>query len=97
MYGTGLGQTNPGGKDGTITPVTNYPSQATSVAATISMNTLFDTPLQMNVFYAGPAPGLAAGVGQINAFVPAGAGSGENFLQLSAGSGISPAIVFWVR
>ncbi len=97
MYGTGLGQTNPGGKDGTITPVTNYPSQATPVAATISMNTLFDTPLQMNVFYAGPAPGLAAGVGQINAFVPAGAGSGENFLQLSAGSGISPAIVFWVR
>jgi uncharacterized protein (TIGR03437 family) len=97
MYGTGLGQTNPGGVDGTITPTTGFPTQVEPVEATISMNPLFGTPLQMKVFYAGPAPGLAAGVSQINAFVPAGAGSGENFLQLSAGAGVSPAIVFWVQ
>jgi uncharacterized protein (TIGR03437 family) len=98
MYGTGLGQTTPAGVDGTITPTSNYPKQVYSVAATIATNPLFSTPLPMNVFYAGPAPGLAAGVSQINAFVPAGTSPGENFLQIDAGTtGASPAIVFWVQ
>ncbi len=97
MYGTGLGQTSPAGVDATITPVTNYPTQVTPVAVTMSTNPLFGTRLSMNVFYYGPAPGLAAGVSQINAFVPADAQSGENFLQISAGQGVSPAIAFYVK
>jgi len=97
MYGTGLGQTAPGGVDATITPTTNYPTQVTPVSLTISRNPLFDRPLTMNVFYAGPAPGLAAGVAQINAYVPAGTASGENFIEVAAGTGPSPAITFWVK
>jgi uncharacterized protein (TIGR03437 family) len=97
MFGTGLGQTTPAGVDGTITPTVDYPKQVYSVALTISQNPLFDTPLPMNVFYAGPAPGLAAGVCQINEFVPKGALSGENFLEIGAGPGASPGIAFWVK
>ena len=97
MFGTGLGQTNPGGEDGTITPVTNYPTQVYPVSATLSRNPLFSAPIPMTVFYFGPAPGLAAGVGQVNAFVPAGAQSGENFIEIAAGPGASPPIVFYVQ
>jgi uncharacterized protein (TIGR03437 family) len=97
MYGTGLGQTTPGGVDATITPVSNYPKQVYPVTLSISKNPLFSTPIQMNVFYFGPAPGLAAGVSQINAFVPAGTESGENFVQITAGPDVSPAIPFYVQ
>jgi uncharacterized protein (TIGR03437 family) len=97
MYGTGLGQTTPGGVDGTITPTSDYPKQVYPVALSISQNPLFSTPLPMDVFYAGPAPGLAAGVCQINVYVPAGAKSGENFVEIGAGPGASPGIVFWVK
>jgi uncharacterized protein (TIGR03437 family) len=97
MYGTGLGQTTPAGVDGTITPTSNYPKQVYPVALTISMNPLFSAPLPMNVFYAGPAPGLAAGVCQINVYVPVGAVSGENFVEIGAGPGASPPITFWVK
>lgn len=97
MYGTGLGQTTPPGVDGTVTPVTNYPKQVYSVALTISGNPLFATPVPMDVFYYGPAPGLAAGVSQINAFVPAGLSSGENFMVISAGPAVSAPIPFYVK
>lgn len=97
MYGTGLGQTTPGGVDATITPVSNYPKQVYPVTLSISKNPLFSTPIQMNVFYFGPAPGLAAGVSQINAFVPAGTESGENFVQITAGPDVNPAIPFYVQ
>ena len=97
MFGTGLGQTSPAGVDGTITPTTNYPTQVYPVALTISQNPLFGSPVAMDAFYAGPAPGLAAGVCQINAFVPKGAASGENFLEIGAGPGASPPIAFYVK
>jgi uncharacterized protein (TIGR03437 family) len=97
MYGTGLGQTTPAGKDGTITPTANYPKQVYSGALSISQNALFGEPLTMDVFYYGPAPGLAAGVCQINAFVPRGAASGENFVEIGAAGGASGPIVFWVK
>jgi uncharacterized protein (TIGR03437 family) len=97
MYGTGLGQTTPAGVDGTITPTVDYPTQVYPVAVTINRNPLFGTAVPMKVFYAGPAPGLAAGVSQINAFVPAGAESGEDFIVIMAGPQVSPAIVFYVK
>ncbi len=97
MYGTGLGQTSPAGVDATITPVTDYPKQVYSVAATLSVNPLFSTPLSMNVLYYGPAPGLAAGVCQIDAVIPAGASAGQNFMQISAGPGASPPISLWIQ
>lgn len=97
MYSTGLGQTIPAGVEGTVTPLSNFPRQVYTVGLTISRNPLFSTPLPMDVAYAGPAPGLAEGVGQINAVVPQGVQSGENFVQISAGPDTSPSIVLYVQ
>jgi len=97
MYGTGLGQTVPSGVDGTVTPTTNYPTQQYPVKLTIAQSPLFSTPVPMKLLYAGPAPGLAAGVCQIDAVVPAGAQPGEDFIEIVAGPGASVPIAFYVK
>lgn len=97
MFGTGLGQTTPAGVDGTITTGSALPKQVYAVAANISQNPLFDTPVPLNVVYFGPAPGLAAGVCQINAQVPQNATPGENFMEIAAGPNASAPISFWVK
>ena len=51
----------------------------------------------MKVLYAGPAPGLAAGVCQIDAVVPVGTQPGENFIEIVAGPGASVPIAFYVK
>lgn len=67
IYGTGAGVTNPGGTDGTITPITQlYPLlNASSVTATIGGQ-------PATVYFAGAAPSLVTGVFQVNLKVPAG-------------------------
>ncbi len=97
MYGTGLGQTNPAGVDGGVTPLTNYPKQAYPIALSISRNPLFGTPVPMQVLYGGPAPGLVAGVFQINALIPEGVQPGENFVAIAAGPGAGPAVTLYVQ
>jgi uncharacterized protein (TIGR03437 family) len=66
VYLTGAGQTNPLGLTGGITPAPG--SMALSTTATIG-------GLPAEVLYSGPAPGLIAGVSQVNLRIPAGAGS----------------------
>ena len=80
-----------------MTPLSNFPTQVYSVALTISGNPLFSTPLTMHLYYAGPAPGLVEGVSQIDAEVPAGIESGENFMVISAGPNGSPPIALYVQ
>ncbi len=66
LYGTGAGQTNPGGVDGQIiggTPLPRLLSQPTLV--TIGGQ---NAPVD----YSGPAPGAVAGLWQINVRVPSG-------------------------
>jgi uncharacterized protein (TIGR03437 family) len=45
---------------------------------------------ESTVLYAGAAPGLAAGVAQINVLVPSGLPSGPQFVRIAAGSASSP-------
>jgi uncharacterized protein (TIGR03437 family) len=97
MYGTGLGQTTPAGVDDILTSLTNFPMQVYPVALSISRNPLFGAPLPMHVYYAGPAPGLVEGVCQIDAEIPTGAESGENFVTIAAGPNGSPAITLYVQ
>lgn len=97
MYGTGLGQTDPAAVDGALNPLTNFPSQVYPVTLSISRNPLFGTTLPMKSYYAAPAPGEVSGVCQINALVPQGVASGENFIEISAGPNVSPAITFYVQ
>jgi uncharacterized protein (TIGR03437 family) len=66
VYLTGAGQTNPPGLTGGITPAPG--SMALSITATIG-------GLPAEVLYSGPAPGLIAGVSQVNLRIPAGASS----------------------
>jgi uncharacterized protein (TIGR03437 family) len=63
LYGTGFGQTDPPGRDGTI----NGASAATFVTSRIAV-TVADQ--NAPVIYAGPAPGEIAGAVQVNFRVP---------------------------
>jgi uncharacterized protein (TIGR03437 family) len=64
LFGTGEGQTSPAGVDGLIANSV-YPKPLGPVTVTIG-------GIDANVLYSGAAPGLVAGVLQINAVVPAG-------------------------
>jgi uncharacterized protein (TIGR03437 family) len=79
IYVTGEGQTNPGGIDGK--PATlPFPTSVLGVSATISGQTVY-------VPYAGGAPGLVAGLMQINVQIPA------NVLQNFTGPLAIPVVV----
>jgi uncharacterized protein (TIGR03437 family) len=66
LYLTGMGPTNPPGSTGAIT---NGPGgNLFSTTATIE-------GIPSEVLYSGPAPGVVAGVSQVNLRIPAGAGS----------------------
>jgi uncharacterized protein (TIGR03437 family) len=69
LYGTGGGVTKPASTDGLLTPV-SQPYLVPMLPVSVSID---NKPAQ--VLYAGAAPGLVAGVMQINAVVPANAGA----------------------
>jgi len=83
VYATGAGQTNPGGQDGVPNAVP-LPLPVATVTATIGGKTA-------NVQFAGGAPGIVAGVLQVNLQVPAGLTAGANEVVLKAGSSASPS------
>jgi len=83
LYGTGAGQTNPGGNDGQITSGTAYPVPQLPVK-------LFIDGQSADVLYAGAAPGQVQGVIQINARVPASASIGQVQIVLQVGTYSSP-------
>jgi uncharacterized protein (TIGR03437 family) len=64
IYATGTGLLSPSVADGTIVPATNLPLAVASISVTIGGQ-------PATVGYQGAAPGLVAGVMQINAQVPA--------------------------
>ncbi|MBI3697004.1 MAG: IPT/TIG domain-containing protein, partial [Acidobacteria bacterium] len=68
LFGTGEGQTTPGGTDGKLAAGT-FPKPLLSVSVKIG-------GLDADILYAGAAPGLVAGVLQVNAKVPDGVASG---------------------
>ena len=81
LYATGAGQTNPGGVDGLL---------ATSVLPSpmLPVNVNIDgRPAQ--VLYAGAAPGLVAGVLQVNVQLPDGIRSGTVPVSLQVGAAAS--------
>jgi uncharacterized protein (TIGR03437 family) len=77
LYGTGEGQTNPGGIDGSVANSV-YPKPVLPVTIQIGGQTA-------NVLYAGAAPGFVAGVLQIDVSIPTGV-SGTVPMQLKIGS-----------
>ncbi len=77
LYGTGEGQTNPGGIDGSVANSV-YPKPVLPVLIQIGGQAA-------NVLYAGAAPGFVAGVLQINVALPAGL-SGASQMQINIGN-----------
>jgi len=86
IYATGAGVTTPASEDGMLT-TQPYPTPNLPVSVTID-----DKPAQ--VLYAGAAPGLIAGVLQINAVVPADATAATyDQVVVTVGDYVSPSAV----
>jgi len=81
LYGTGAGQTSPAGIDGLLT-AGSLPQLVLPLSVTID-----GKPSQ--VLYAGAAPGLVAGVVQVNVRVPQDTRSGTVPVVLRIGNGTS--------
>lgn len=84
LYLTGLGATDPAMKEGTAAPSTPLTRTALQPVVRIDGQTA-------DVFFSGLAPGLA-GVYQVNAIVPAGAG-GRMEIVVESGGRVSTAFV----
>jgi uncharacterized protein (TIGR03437 family) len=76
IFVSGLGLTDPPEVDG-------QPNLGPGRMLNPLTATLDNAPAQ--ILYAGPAPGLVAGVGQVNIALPASAGSSSLSLQLVSG------------
>lgn len=91
IYGTGEGETFPAAVAGGVTSATSIPMPVATVTATIDTQSA-------SVQYAGSAPGLVAGVLQVNAQVPATANTGSVQIALTIGGNTSQkGAVMWVK
>jgi uncharacterized protein (TIGR03437 family) len=70
LYVTGFGATTPSVPDGSLYQLP-LPTPVYAIEAP-------------NITYAGPAPGLVAGIWQVNVTLPSNAASGANLLQLNS-------------
>jgi uncharacterized protein (TIGR03437 family) len=87
VYLTGEGQTNPPSVTGAITTVTLPPPQVTPAPLLAVGVTINGQPA--SYVYAGEAPGLVAGMMQLNVQIPANAPSGDLPIKVSIGGNIS--------
>jgi uncharacterized protein (TIGR03437 family) len=85
LFGTGEGQTTPGGVDGQ-TAVSEYPKPLAPVTVKIGGR-------DAEVLYYGAAPTLVAGVIQVNVKIPAGTPDGNATVQVFEGANQSPATI----
>jgi uncharacterized protein (TIGR03437 family) len=91
IYATGAGQTNPAGVDGKIAEAGSLGVPVLGVTVTIGGE-------QAEVLYAGDSPGLASGMLQVNARVPANLTSGTEVpVLLNIGTYTSPAVRMWIK
>lgn len=90
LFATGEGQTIPGGVAGSLVPATNLARPLLPVSLQIGGQLA-------EIIYAGSAPGLAAGVLQINARVPESAPRGEVPVVLVIGANASRTVTVSIR
>jgi uncharacterized protein (TIGR03437 family) len=84
LYGTGAGRMNPSSQDGSVTSTTPpLPLPAVTITATVGGKSV--TPQ-----YAGAAPGLVAGVIQVNVQIPTGLTAGAVPVVIQASTSSSP-------
>ncbi len=90
LFGVGAGTSLPELWPGSVVISTPYPKPAAMVTATIGGQ-------QAELLYVGAAPYLASGVTQINAKIPAGAGSGAQQVADQVNGIASRAVTVAVR
>ncbi|HTB19431.1 MAG TPA: SBBP repeat-containing protein [Bryobacteraceae bacterium] len=83
MFLTGAGATSPPSVDGQIWQTTG--GLQASVAAQLLSSSSGASAINTELEYAGPAPGLVAGVEQLNIDIPAGIAAGSYFLNVTIG------------
>jgi uncharacterized protein (TIGR03437 family) len=83
IYGTGDGQSDPGGIDGDLSV---FPLRKPLVPVTVTVG-----GINAQVLYAGSAPGLVAGVFQINVTIPQGVTPGNAEILVKVGNVTSRA------
>jgi uncharacterized protein (TIGR03437 family) len=88
IYATGEGVTTPATLTGSVTPATGSSFPAPSATVSVSIG-----GIDARILYAGEAPGLIAGVLQVNAVVPAGTPAGNQPVVLTVGGVGSPSSV----
>jgi len=91
LYGTGGGVTVPPSTDGALNPMPP-PLGALALTATATVG-----GQTANVLYAGPAPGLVAGVFQINVTIPSGTPSGNAPVVVKIGNALSQTVTVAVQ
>jgi uncharacterized protein (TIGR03437 family) len=89
FYATGAGQTNPAGVDGTLAAVP-LPAPAGKVSVTIGGT-------NASVLYAGAAPGLVAGLLQVNVRIPSSLPSPAALLLNIAGASSQPGCTVAIK
>ena len=97
LFATGEGQTTPAGTDGQITGEL-LPQPLKNVRVAILEQTLtfgFKPSWNAEVLYAGAAPGLVAGVLQVNIRIPGNLPSGRHEVVLTIGVPAPPEICAW--
>ena len=87
VFMTGEGQTSPQSVTGAITSVTLPPPQVTPAPSQAIQVSIGGQPALYT--YAGEAPGMVAGVMQLNVQIPANAPSGALSIQVSVGGNMS--------
>jgi uncharacterized protein (TIGR03437 family) len=87
VFMTGEGQTTPQGVTGALTTVTLPPPQVTPAPLAAIQILINGQPALYT--YAGEAPGMVAGVMQLNVQIPANAPSGPLSIQVSIGGTMS--------
>ena len=90
IYATGAGQMTPAGMDGQITGGSTLPVPLLPVSIQIGGQ-------YAQITYAGAAPGLPAGVVQVNAVVPAGVHGAQVPVVMAVGGQPGPAVNMAVR
>ncbi|MFN7995264.1 MAG: BACON domain-containing carbohydrate-binding protein [Bryobacteraceae bacterium] len=85
LFGTGGGLTNPASVDGSLNPLNADGKLVLPVTATVGGQAA-------KVVYSGPAPGLVAGVIQVNVQLPSGIASGNVPVSIQVGAATSPSV-----
>jgi uncharacterized protein (TIGR03437 family) len=97
IYMTGEGLTTPAGVTGGVTTVNTSGTGPLTPAPQLAVSVLIGgQPAQLD--YDGEAPGLVAGVMQVNATVPLTARTGTNSVSVQVGKNVSTSgVTVWVK